>query len=141
MLNSALMTELYFYRYHSEITNEKIQIMKKVIFAVLVALVATSAFAEKVESKTDSKAESAILSISGNVIDEVSGEALVGVEVKVEGSDIKTYTDFDGHFVLNNLKTGDCKLVASYTSYNKNEKLFSITPQSNKVKIELQASK
>ncbi|MFY9150998.1 MAG: carboxypeptidase-like regulatory domain-containing protein [Prolixibacteraceae bacterium] len=115
--------------------------MKKVIFALLIAFVATSAFAEKADSKRESKSESAVLSLSGNVIDEVSGEALVGVEVKVDGSDQKTYTDFDGHFVIDNLKAGDCKLVASYTSYNKNEKSFRIDSKTNQVKIELQASK
>jgi len=115
--------------------------MKKVIFALLVAFATTSAFAEKAETKTDSKAEAAVLSLSGNVIDEVSGEALVGVEVKVEGSELKTYTDFDGHFVIDNLKSGECKLIASYTSYNKNEKTFQIKSKSNLVKIELQASK
>lgn len=115
--------------------------MKKVIFAVLVAFVATSAFAEKAASKAEAKSESAVISLSGNVIDEVSGEALVGVEVKVDGSDVKTYTDFDGHFVINNLKAGDCKLVASYTSYNKNEKSFKVNSKTNQVKIELQASK
>jgi S-adenosylmethionine hydrolase len=115
--------------------------MKKVILAVLVAFIATSAFAKKTESKTETKAEIAVVSLSGNVIDEVSGEALVGVEVKVDGSDIKTYTDFDGHFVINNLKAGDCKLVASYTSYSKNEKTFKVDSKSNQVKIELQASK
>ena len=115
--------------------------MKKVIFALLVAFATTSAFAEKAETKTDSKADAAVISLSGNVIDEVSGEALAGVEVKVDGSDIKTYTDFDGHFVIDNLKSGECKLVASYTSYNKNEKTFQINSKSNLVKIELQASK
>ena len=115
--------------------------MKKVIFALLVAFATTSAFAEKAETKTDSKADAAVISLSGNIIDEVSGEALVGVEVKVDGSDQKTYTDFDGHFVIDNLKSGECKLVASYTSYNKNEKTFQINSKSNLVKIELQASK
>lgn len=115
--------------------------MKKVIFALLVAFATTSAFAEKAETKTDSKAEVAVLSLSGNIIDEVSGEALVGVEVKVDGSDQKAYTDFDGHFVIDNLKAGNCKLVASYTSYNKTEKTFQMNSKNNQVKIELQASK
>lgn len=119
--------------------------MKKVMFAILVVLVSTSAFAEKSEPKSEIKAaaktEATMLSLSGNVIDEVSGESLVGVEVKIEGSDIKTYTDFDGHFVINNLKPGECKLVSSYTSYNKNEKAFSINSKNNLVKIELQTSK
>ena len=78
------------------------------------------AFAEK----TETKAEATVLSLSSNVIDEVSGEASVGLEVKAAGSDLKTYTDFDGHFVFDNLKSGECKLIASYTSYTKNEKLY-----------------
>ena len=115
--------------------------MKKVMFALLVAFATTSAFAEKIETKTDSKAEVIAISVSGNVIDEVSGEALVGVEVKVEGTDVKTYTDFDGHFTLQNVKTGECKLVASYTSYSKKEKFIELKSTNNPVKIELQASK
>ncbi|HZL11018.1 MAG TPA: carboxypeptidase-like regulatory domain-containing protein [Prolixibacteraceae bacterium] len=117
--------------------------MKKVIFALLVAFVATSAFAEKTDTKTETKsdAESAMISLSGNVIDQVSGEALVGVEVKVDGSDLKTYTDFDGHFVLDNMKSGDYKLVANYISYDKKEKTLQVNSKNNQVKIELQTSK
>lgn len=119
--------------------------MKKVIFAIMVAFVASSAFAEKIESKTEvkteAKAEAAVLSLSGNIIDEVSGEALVGVEVKVDGTEVKTYTDFDGHFVFDNLKAGECKLVTNYTSYNKKEKTLKVDSKSNQVKIELTASK
>lgn len=119
--------------------------MKKLIFAVMVVFLSATAFAEKsdskAETKTSSNTEVALLSLSGNVIDEVSGEALVGVEVKVEGLDVKTYTDFDGHFVISNLKAGQCKLVTSYTSYNKNEKTLLVNSKNNQVKIELQASK
>jgi hypothetical protein len=119
--------------------------MKKVIFAILVAFAANTASAEKTDSKTetktDSKLETTMLSLSGNIIDEVSGEALVGVEVKVDGTDMKTYTDFDGHFVIDKLKAGPCKLVTNYTSYNKKEKTLKVDSKSNQVKIELTASK
>lgn len=115
--------------------------MKKVILSVFIVCSTLMVFAEKTDSKAETKSDAAICSLSGNIIDETSGEALVGVEVKVEGLDVKTYTDFDGHFVINNLKSGDCKLIASYTSYNKAEKNFKVDPNSNKVKIELQASK
>lgn len=115
--------------------------MKNLLFALLIALSANTAFAEKAESKTETKSEAIVLSLSGNVIDEASGEALVGVEVKVEGTDVKAYTDFDGHFVIDNVKAGNCKLVASYTSYNKAEKSLKVDTKSNQVKIELQASK
>lgn len=117
--------------------------MKNLLFALLIAFTANTAFAEKIESKVESKSESKVasFSLSGNVIDEVSGEALVGVEVKVEGTNVKAYTDFDGHFVIDNVKAGNCKLVASYTSYNKAEKSLKVDTKSNQVKIELQASK
>lgn len=119
--------------------------MKKVIFAILIAFVSTTTFAGNTDTKSDVKAktntEAAVASLCGNVIDEVSGEALVGVEVQLQGTDVKTYTDFDGHFVIENIKPGQCKLVASYTSYDKNEKSFTIKSKANQVKIELQASK
>lgn len=119
--------------------------MKKVIFAILIAFVSTTTFAGTTDTKSEIKAatktNAAVVSLSGNVIDEVSGEALVGVEVQLQGTNVKTYTDFDGHFVIENLKPGQCKLVASYTSYNKNEQSFTINSKTNQVKIELQASK
>lgn len=119
--------------------------MKKAIFAILLAVATTSAFAVKTETKSEAKSETksgaAVFSLSGNVIDERSGEALVGVEVKLEGSDVKTYTDFDGHFVIENLQPGECKLVTSYTSYKKNEQTLKINSQNKQVKIELQVSK
>jgi hypothetical protein len=119
--------------------------MKKIILAISIAFAANAFSAEKTNSKIETKSnvttESAIVSLSGNVIDEVSGEALVGVEVKIDGTDQKTYTDFDGHFVIDNLKTGECKLVTNYTSYNKKEKTLKLDSKSNPVKIELTASK
>lgn len=117
--------------------------MKNLLFALLIAFTANTAFAEKIESKVESKSESKVasFSLSGNVIDEVSGEALVGVEVMVDGTNVKAYTDFDGHFVIDNVKSGECKLVASYTSYNKTEKTLKVDSKSNQVKIELQTSK
>ncbi len=114
---------------------------KGAAIAVFVAFVATSAFAEKSGTKTEIKSGVAAFSVSGNVVDEVSGEALVGVEVKVEGSDKKAYTDFDGHFEIDNLKAGDCKIVASYISYDRNEKILKLESKNNQVKIGLQTSK
>jgi hypothetical protein len=114
--------------------------MKKLLFSFFL-LATVVAFAGNTTTKKESKAEVAVLSVAGNVIDEVSGEALVGVELTVEGTDLKTYTDFDGHFVIDNLKAGEYKLVASYTSYNKKQKTLQLKSQNNQVKIELNNSK
>lgn len=120
--------------------------MKRLVIASLFVFVSLATFSVNNETKADSKAEAKAVStvqltVTGNVIDELSGEALVGVEIRVDGSDAKAYTDFDGHFILNNLKPGACKLIASYTSYNKQEKTLQIDSKSNQVKIELKASK
>ncbi|MBC8005553.1 MAG: carboxypeptidase-like regulatory domain-containing protein [Verrucomicrobia bacterium] len=122
-----------------------IAILSMVILGYMITVVSIAAFAgandTTSEIKTEAKTGAAVVSLSGHVIDEVSGEALVGVEIKVEGSDKKAYTDFDGHFVISNIKAGQCKLVTSYTSYTKNEKTLLVNSKTNQVKIELQASK
>jgi hypothetical protein len=119
--------------------------MKKLILSVLVLVASVSVFAEKADSKAENKkatkSEVAMTIVSGNIIDVVTGEALVGVEVTVEGSDSKAYSDFDGHFTIKDVKAGECKLVANYTSYNKTEKTVELKSKKNQVKIELQASK
>jgi len=119
--------------------------MKKLILSVLVLVASVSVFAEKADSKAENKTaaknEMALTVVTGNIIDEITGEALVGVEVTVEGSDSKTYTDFDGHFTLKDVKAGECKLIANYTSYSKTEKTVELKSKKNQVKIELKASK
>ncbi|HPE56682.1 MAG TPA: carboxypeptidase-like regulatory domain-containing protein [Bacteroidales bacterium] len=58
----------------------------------------------------------ATVTLSGSVVDFTSGEALTGVEVKVEGTDLTVYTDFDGNFEIT-VKPGTYNLIASYISY------------------------
>ncbi len=55
--------------------------------------------------------------ISGVIVDQNTGEALTGVEVKLNGTDTKTYTDFDGKFVFNQIKPGNYSVEAKIISY------------------------
>lgn len=55
--------------------------------------------------------------ISGVIVDQNTGEALTGVEVKLNGTDTKTYTDFDGKFVFNEVKPGNYSVEAKIISY------------------------
>lgn len=59
--------------------------------------------------------------VSGKVVDKVSGENLAGVLVTIKGSDIKAYTDLNGNFTLNGVVAGDYTLVVDYISYATNE--------------------
>lgn len=112
--------------------------MKKLAFASILALFTIVAVAKEKNSKPV-EAELATVEISGSVADNLSGESLVGVEVKLEGTDLKTYTDFDGKFSFN-VKPGEYKVVANYISYQKKTEVLNLSENKNELKINLQTS-
>ncbi|MFO8001886.1 MAG: carboxypeptidase-like regulatory domain-containing protein [Marinilabilia sp.] len=56
-------------------------------------------------------------SIAGVIVDDQTGETLAGVEVKLQGTDVKTYTDFDGKFVFEEITPGKYAVEARIISY------------------------
>ncbi len=124
--------------------------MKKIIFALFLVALTTATFAAnkvtKTETTTTETAATVVAPIatelSGLITDKNSNEILTGVEVKIEGTDLKTYTDLDGMFSFKNLTPGEYKLVANYISYKKVviEKIEVNSKYSN-VDIQLEASK
>jgi hypothetical protein len=93
--------------------------MKKLFFILIATLFVSSAFAGNTDKTEKGTQKSASINFSGTVMDENTGEVLTGVEIKVEGTDMKTYTDFDGKFSFQNLTPGNYSLIVSYISYNK----------------------
>ena len=59
------------------------------------------------------------IKITGKVTDQSTGEALIGVSVKVKGTAAGTVTDVNGNFVLNGPEDGT--LVVSYVGYTTTE--------------------
>ncbi len=57
--------------------------------------------------------------IAGKVIDQKTGEELPGVTVVVAGSSIGAATDFEGKFLIKNVKPGVYNLLVSSVSYKK----------------------
>jgi len=57
------------------------------------------------------------LKISGTVLDQKSGEPLVGATVKNLSTGIEVITDFDGNFTINTETEGSNALVVTYISY------------------------
>lgn len=117
--------------------------MKNIILSIVFVAFLGFAYADN-EGNTSNAPESApveMLLLSGSVIDFQSGEALTGVEVSIEGTDIKTYTDFDGNFEFDNVKPGNYNIIASYISYDKSlVENFEANCQNKKVDIKLQES-
>lgn len=101
--------------------------MKKLVIALQLLFFASVVFAgndKGVENKKETvpaEAQALAMVITGKVVDQVTGEALTGVKVAIEGSDLKAYTDFDGVFRFENVKPGEYDVTATFVSYNRNE--------------------
>jgi len=87
----------------------------KLLFIVLLVFISLNSF--KGEKDGQSKTQLLSASIEGVVVDELSGETLAGVEVSIEGTNLKTYTDFDGNFTFGNISVGEYSICAKLVSY------------------------
>jgi hypothetical protein len=114
--------------------------MKHFLVAACLFVFAMVTVAEEKSEKAPAKAEAKTTVIVGSIADKDSGESLVGVEVKIKGTDLKTYTDFDGKFAFENVNPGDYELVSSYISYEKKTQSLSVSPANNEVSIKLELS-
>jgi hypothetical protein len=108
--------------------------MKKLIACLLSVLLAGALYAKEKEAGTNN---SATVALTGIVYDFSSEELLAGVEVTIEGTDMKTYTDFDGQFTFKNIKPGEYKLITNYISYKKGIEVLKVDNAEKEVKIKL----
>jgi hypothetical protein len=73
------------------------------------------------ENDENAKNPTPTTSMSGKVIDKVTGETLAGVMVELEGTDKYVFSDFDGNFTFEELKPAEYNLTFSLISYEKSE--------------------
>ena len=115
--------------------------MKKILIGFLSLMLTVAVTAKENEAKSASATDNAAsVVLVGSISDANSGESLVGVEVKIEGTDLKTYTDFDGNFTFNNVKPGEYKVVANYISYKPASESLEASNKKNELKLKLQPS-
>ncbi len=74
--------------------------------------------------------------ISGRVIDDETGEPLIGASILVEGTSTGTVSDFDGNYTLNTSENPPFNIVVSYTGFG--TKTIEVTASSDIFDIELQ---
>ena len=75
--------------------------------------------------------------ISGSVMDSDSMEAIPGVNVIIDGTNIGTVTDFDGNFVINTSQDAPLTLVISYVGYSAQR--VSVTSSGQDINVSLSA--
>lgn len=115
--------------------------MKKLMFVFLTLLLAITVAAGTKEGKKTENADNAVSAVlTGKVIDSGSGELLVGVEVKIEETGQKTYSDLDGNFSFTAMKPGEYKLTTNYISYKACSENLEVNGKENQVTIKLENS-
>jgi hypothetical protein len=80
---------------------------------------------------------SGIIYVSGAVTDHNTNESLAGVEVRVLGTDIVTYTDFNGNYFLPELKAGTYTLEFRYPTYSQTSVVATGDHRENQLNVEL----
>lgn len=98
----------------------------KTLFFTLVTIVIASLNVFANEGETEKNGSEAYAVISGQVVDENNGEALVGVAVKLN-DDETVYTDFDGKFEFKHIKNGKYSIKTGYVAYE--EKVIDFTTE------------
>ena len=89
-------------------------------------------------SKTKITSTNTSVHVNGKIIDKETGEPLIGALVKIEGTNQKVYTDFDGNFNLENIKADVYNISVSYISYEGSIlKEIKVNNSDNTLKVEL----
>jgi hypothetical protein len=114
--------------------------MKKLISIIFMAVLMLPVFAEGVNKETKNvkvATEAAVL--MGTVVDQSTGEALPGAQVKISGIEQAVYTDLDGIFEVPGIKAGTYAVEISLISYegNKIKELVVKSDKKNALKVEL----
>lgn len=108
--------------------------MKKVALVLVLALSVTLAKATEPEN---APAKAKTNQIEGVVTDHLTGEALVGVSLKLKGSDKATYTDLQGNFKMEGITPGTYDIEIDYVSY-KDLTLKSVSTATSDVKLKVE---
>lgn len=117
--------------------------MKRISLFIVSVFFVVTVFAknEKEKAEVTTNNELAVVNLSGTVKDGKTGELLVGVEICLKGTDMKTYTDFDGNFTFSNVTKGNYDIVSTYISYEKQlVENVKADQTKNQVEIKLQSS-
>ena len=115
--------------------------MKKIAIIFVSILVFSISFANAANDEKES-AENAVMttSVSGTVLDKITGEALAGVKVSVKGTEKSVYTDFDGNFELEGVREGELAPTAKYISYKQKEEILDVNlSKSNRINLKIES--
>jgi hypothetical protein len=108
--------------------------MKNILFAISFVVFATlSGFATNDNTGTPITTTT----ISGQVFDKATGEALAGVKIILDENVTEVYTDFDGNFTISEIASGSHEIKAELISYKSEQKSIEVSPTLNTIKVKI----
>lgn len=115
--------------------------MKKIAIILTALILVSVSLAEAANDKENAKESPvATTTITGQVFDKITGEALAGVKVSIAGTEKSVYTDFDGNFEIKEVLPGEVEIFTSYISYKKKvEKLNIDLKKNNKIDVKIES--
>jgi len=114
---------------------------KGIIISIALTIVMLVSFVSVIASENPREKPVAMTtSMSGTILDGKTGESLVGVSVKIEGYELKAYTDFDGVFQFDGIIPGEYTISATMISYKKeSSKFIAKLNNDNNIKLNLKS--
>ncbi|MBM3420535.1 MAG: carboxypeptidase-like regulatory domain-containing protein [Bacteroidetes bacterium] len=104
-----------------------------VLFMIVPSLFATDTGKKDKNKNIESKG---MVALSGTVVDKETGEALAGVQVKVEESGVTVYSDFDGNFNIS-VMPGSYTVTTTMISYESTSMKVAAESKSEDLKVSL----
>jgi len=68
-------------------------------------------------------------SIRGTIVDQESGDPLIGANIIIDGTTMGAATDVEGSYQITNIPAGEHVLKVTYIGYEKQQKPISIEPE------------
>ncbi len=112
--------------------------MKKAIFSFLAVMLFIGSGLLTAGNEKESNNNTLKSSISGKVLDYLTSESLAGVEVQIQGTNLKTYTDLDGNFSFSGLVPGEYEITTSMISYREKAEKVQAVPGPTELKIRIE---
>ena len=112
--------------------------MKKAIFSFLAIMLLIGSGVLTAGNEKETNTNNLKSSISGKVLDYLTSESLAGVEVQLQGTNLKTYTDLDGNFSFSGLVPGEYEVTTTLISYKEKAEKVQVVPGSTELKIRIE---
>lgn len=108
--------------------------MKTLILVAAIFVTSIMMFAANEKAPVSATATT---SLTGQVVDKTTGEALAGVKIALNESEIIVYTDLDGNFEISNVKVGNHNIKTNLISYGALSVDVECNSGANDIEIEL----